>query len=133
MAAINSSWVEDSLGKVKSHTEESMSFRKADTILLIRNAYPITLGANLGTTVTALLAALAAGTISGLTIAITHTLFNLAAIAILYPWQRIRYIPVTLAGYLADVAVKNKLLALSYVLVVFILLPLAVIVVLSQG
>ena len=105
----------------------------ASGILLIRNAYPITLGANLGTTVTALLAALAAGTISGLTIAITHTLFNLAAIAILYPWQRIRYIPVTLAGYLADVAVKNKLLALSYVLVVFILLPLAVIVVLSQG
>ena len=103
----------------------------ASGILLVRNAYPITLGANLGTTVTALLAALAAGTISGLTIALTHTLFNLTAIIILYPWKKIRYIPVTLAGYLADVAVKRTALAVGYVVCVFILLPLTVIVLLS--
>jgi sodium-dependent phosphate cotransporter len=96
----------------------------ASGILAVRNAYPITLGANVGTTVTALLAALAAGTVGGLTIALTHLLFNLSAIVILYSWQKIRYIPVILAGYLADVAVKRTWLAVAYVVGVFILLPL---------
>ena len=45
----------------------------ASGVLLVRNAYPITLGANVGTTVTALLAALGTGQIDGLTIAVTHT------------------------------------------------------------
>lgn len=103
----------------------------ASGILLIRNAYPITLGANVGTTVTALLAALAAGTVDGLTIAITHLLFNLSAIALLYPWNKIRYVPVTLAGYLGDVAVKRTWLAVTYVIGVFIVLPLVGIVALS--
>ena len=103
----------------------------ASGVLLVRNAYPITLGANVGTTVTALLAALAAGTISGLTIALTHTLFNLTAIALLYPWKKIRYVPVTLAGYLADVAVRRPALAVGYVFVVFIVFPLIGIVALS--
>lgn len=103
----------------------------ASGILLVRNAYPITLGANVGTTVTALLAALAAGTVDGLTIALTHLLFNLSAIAILYPWTRIRYVPVTLAGYLGDVAVKRTWLAVTYVVGAFIVLPLVGIVALS--
>jgi sodium-dependent phosphate cotransporter len=103
----------------------------ASGILMIRNAYPITLGANIGTTVTAMLAALAAGTIGGLTIALTHLLFNISAIVILYPWNRIRYLPVTLAGYLADVAMKRTALAVGYVIGVFIVLPLVGILVLS--
>jgi sodium-dependent phosphate cotransporter len=103
----------------------------ASGILMIRNAYPITLGANIGTTVTAMLAALAAGTIGGLTIALTHLLFNISAIVILYPWNRIRYLPVTLAGYLADVAMKRTALAVGSVIGVFIVLPLVGILVLS--
>ncbi len=102
----------------------------ASGILLVRNAYPITLGANVGTTVTALLAALGAGTIDSLTIAVTHTLFNLAGILLIYPWPRIRYVPVRLAEQLADVAVGRRTLALAYVAVAFIVVPLIGIVVL---
>lgn len=102
----------------------------ASGILVVRNAYPITLGANIGTTITALLAALAAGSVDGLTIAFTHTLFNIAGILLIYPWPRIRYIPVVLAEGLAGLAVRRKSLALGYTFGMFVLLPLVGIVLL---
>lgn len=102
----------------------------ASGLLAVRNAYPITLGANIGTTVTALLAALGAGEIDGLTIAIVHTLFNTIAILLIYPIARIRYIPVTLAGKLADVAIARKQLAIAYVAVAFLVVPILGIVIL---
>ncbi len=97
----------------------------ASGILLVRNAYPITLGANIGTTVTALIAALGIGEVDGLTIAVTHTIFNTVAILLIYPWPKIRYIPVTLAEKLAELALRRKSLALGYTLVSFVLIPLA--------
>ncbi len=96
----------------------------ASGILLIDNAYPITLGANVGTTVTALLAALGSGTVDGLTIAITHTLFNLTGILLLYPLPQIRRVPIQLAEGLANVAMRNRSLAGAYLLVAFIFIPL---------
>jgi sodium-dependent phosphate cotransporter len=96
----------------------------ASGILMVRNAYPITLGANIGTTVTALLAALATGTVSGMEIALVHLLFNLSGIVLLYPIEKIRYIPVILAGRLANIAATRKWLAAAYVVTVFIAIPL---------
>lgn len=95
----------------------------ASGLLAVRNAYPITLGANVGTTVTALLAAFAAGTVSGLSIALVHTLFNLAAILILFPIPKIRWIPVHLAERLATLATRNRSLAIAYVAGAFIGVP----------
>lgn len=96
----------------------------ASGILLVRNAYPITLGANIGTTITALLAALASGTVSGMTIALVHLLFNVSGILIVYPWIKVRYIPVILADKLAGIAASRKWLAVAYVMVAFIAIPL---------
>jgi sodium-dependent phosphate cotransporter len=96
----------------------------ASGILLVRNAYPITLGANIGTTVTALLAALATGVVGGMTIAIVHLLFNVVGILILYPFPKFRYIPVTLAEKLASIAATRKPLAVVYVVGTFVVLPL---------
>jgi sodium-dependent phosphate cotransporter len=103
----------------------------ASGLLAVRNAYPITLGANVGTTVTALLAALAAGTVSGLSIAFVHTLFNLAAILILFPIPRIRWIPVHLARNLAILATRRRWLAVAYVAGAFIVVPLIGILILT--
>ncbi|TDI51497.1 MAG: sodium dependent phosphate transporter [Acidobacteria bacterium] len=103
----------------------------ASGILLVRNAYPITLGANIGTTVTAIIAALATGAVSGMTIALVHVLFNVTAILILYPWTKIRYVPVTLAEKLAGVAVQRRWVAVAYTVIVFIVIPLAGIVILT--
>ncbi len=102
----------------------------ASGVLLVRNAYPITLGANIGTTVTALLAALGAGAVDGLTIALTHTLFNVVAIALFYPLPQIRYIPVQAAEWLAGQAMAAKRWAFAYLLGMFVVLPLLGIVIL---
>ena len=93
-------------------------------IVSIQNIYPVTLGANVGTTITALLAALAAARPEALTIGLVHTLFNITAIAILYPITRIREIPIRLAEALARLAVTRQALAVAYVVTVFLIVPL---------
>jgi len=94
-------------------------------VVTLRNAYPVTLGANVGTTITALLAAMATGSTDALTIALVHTTFNVAGILILYvpPWWRDA--PIHAAERLAAIAVKRPAAALAYVIAVFIVLPLA--------
>jgi len=92
-------------------------------ILTLENAYPVTLGANVGTTITALLASLAAERREALTIALTHTLFNLCGIALLYPVPAIRRIPLILARRLAEAAQKHKQIVVMYVVGAFIALP----------
>src|SRR6056297_1569292 len=92
-------------------------------ILTLPNAYPITLGANVGTTITALLASLAVLRPEGLTIALVHTLFNITAIALIYPVRQVRYVPVKLAVRLADLAVAHRTVIVAYVLGLFVLIP----------
>lgn len=93
-------------------------------IITLENIYPVTLGANVGTTVTALLAALATGSVPALTVALAHAIFNIYGILLFYPIQIMRRIPLRLARSLADLAVRSKTLALGYVGVTFIVLPL---------
>ncbi|MBW3664560.1 MAG: Na/Pi symporter [Actinobacteria bacterium] len=99
-------------------------------VLTLPNAYPVTLGANVGTTVTALLASLAVELPAGLVIALVHTLFNVAGIALLYPLPGVRLIPVRLAEGLAEMAVRNRSMVVAYVLGTFVLVPMAGIVIL---
>jgi sodium-dependent phosphate cotransporter len=101
----------------------------ASGLLVVGNAYPITLGANVGTTITALLAAFAAGTVDGLTIALVHLLFNLLGILILYPIPKIRGIPIALADRLARIAMNRKWVTVAYVAGAFVALPILIIVV----
>ncbi|MEX2527346.1 MAG: Na/Pi symporter [Gemmatimonadota bacterium] len=93
-------------------------------VLTLRSAYPITVGANIGTTITGLLASLAVLRPEGLTIALVHTLFNLTATAaILFtPW--VRDVPIRLAESMADLAVKRHSLVAAYVLGLFVVIPL---------
>ena len=93
-------------------------------ILTLRNAYPVTLGANVGTTITALLAALATSRPEALTIALVHTLFNAGGILLLYPIRSLRQIPIRGAETLARLAVDRRLLAVAYVMGMFIIVPL---------
>ncbi|MCH7715572.1 MAG: Na/Pi symporter [Gemmatimonadetes bacterium] len=95
-------------------------------ILTLTQAFPITLGANIGTTITALLAALAVtgpNAAAGLTIALVHLLFNLTGTVMIYPVVQIRNIPLMAARKLADVAVTSRKWALLYVALLFYGLP----------
>lgn len=91
-----------------------------------RQLYPFTLGANIGTTITALLAATAisgAGAQLALTIALVHVLFNLFAVVFIYGLPFLRDLPVRAAEGLARIGSENKLLALGYVAGLFFALP----------
>jgi sodium-dependent phosphate cotransporter len=91
-------------------------------VVRLEKIFPVTLGANVGTTVTALLASLA-GDSRGLTIALVHLLFNVTGILIVYPLKPIRNIPMLLARKLADAAVRSKRNAIFFVVGLFYILP----------
>jgi sodium-dependent phosphate cotransporter len=95
-------------------------------VLTLRQAFPVTLGANVGTTVTALLAALAAtdeNARAGLVIALVHLNFNVTATVLVYPYEPIRAIPMRFARGLADLAVRSRVVAISYVVALFYVVP----------
>ncbi len=92
-------------------------------VLQLRNAYPVTLGANVGTTITALLASLATGSVDSLTVALVHTTFNVLGILFLYVIPVARDVPIRLAEGLADLAVQRRQWAVGYVVIVFIVIP----------
>lgn len=92
-------------------------------ILSLEQIFPYTLGANIGTTVTALMASLAtisAGNFGGVTVAFTHLFFNIFGIAIIYP---LRFIPIGLAREMGARAAENRLVPLLYIIVVFFYIP----------
>lgn len=94
--------------------------------LTTRQIYPLTLGANVGTTVTALIAAMAVtgdGAKLALTIALVHTLFNVFGILIIYGLPFLRSLPLIGAETLAKVAAERKIYAVAWVLTVFIIIP----------
>ena len=93
-------------------------------VLTLPNAFPIMLGANIGTTVTGLIASMATDSPQGLTIALVHTLFNVAGVLLFYPIPAIRAIPMRLAEGLAELAARNVLWLVAYVLGVFVIIPL---------
>jgi solute carrier family 34 (sodium-dependent phosphate cotransporter) len=96
-------------------------------VLTLKNAFPVTLGANLGTTVTALLASVAADSPNALIIALTHVTFNVLGILIFYPLPRLREIPLRLASRTAGAAIEHKSLVMVYLVGFFIVAPLGII------
>ncbi|MFH1730520.1 MAG: Na/Pi symporter [Planctomycetota bacterium] len=91
-------------------------------IVTVTQIFPITIGANIGTTVTALIAALAAGG-AGVTIAIVHCLFNIFGMLLFYPIPAIRRLPVAAAERIGAFAANSRKLALVYVFAVFYGVP----------
>ena len=95
-------------------------------VITLRQAFPITIGANVGTTVTALLAALAAtgaNAGAGITIALVHFLFNVSATLLIYPVAKVRNIPLAGARWFAGKAVQSRRLAVVLVFAFFYGLP----------
>lgn len=100
-------------------------------ILSLKRCFPFTLGANIGTTCTALLASLAtvgagnagANTI-GVTAAFAHLTFNILGIAVFYP---LRIIPITGATYLSTLATRSKIWPFVFIISVFFLIPFLII------
>ncbi|MFO7847735.1 MAG: hypothetical protein R6V27_14305 [Balneolaceae bacterium] len=98
-------------------------------VMTMKQVYPFTLGGNLGTTVTAILAATA---ITGPTailafqIALLHLLFNLSAILLIFSTPFLRKIPPTIAETMALKTQTSKWFVGAYIFTLFFLVPLCV-------
>lgn len=95
-------------------------------VMTLAQIYPITLGANLGTTITALLASMAvSGESTGAArqIAIVHLLFNIGGMLVWYVPRPLRGIPIRLAERLSRFAAAKRGWAIAYVVGVFYGLP----------
>lgn len=96
-------------------------------ILTLVQIFPYTLGANIGTTITAILAALALGAPEAVAVAFAHLLFNVFGIAVVWPVPAVRRVPIRLAEGLASIAVSYRWLAIVYVLTAFYIVPFGII------
>ena len=95
-------------------------------IVSLRQIYPFTLGANIGTTVTALLAALTLN-VTALVAAFAHLFFNLAGILLIYLNPLLSNIPLRAAEWVAEKSYKNKFIPIIYLIIFFFILPLTII------
>ncbi|MBN1694807.1 Na/Pi symporter [candidate division WOR-3 bacterium] len=95
----------------------------------IEKVFPYTLGANLGTTVTAILAALVTGNVNAITVALCHSIFNAFGITVWYP---LRKIPISMAKKLGTLSGKKRLLAFIYIVAIFIITPVIAIFVIGR-
>jgi len=105
-------------------------------ILSLRQIFPFTLGANVGTTVTALIAATAGAktdilAAAALQIALVHLFFNISATFAIYGAPPLRNFCLSAAEWLANLTLRNRLLALAYMVGVYFVLPGALLLVLS--
>jgi len=94
-------------------------------LVSLERAYPLTLGSNIGTTTTSLLAVLAAGgnhAQEAVQIALVHLMFNITGILLFYPIPFMRF-PITLAQTLGETTSKYRWFALVYLLGMFFVFP----------
>uniref|UniRef100_A0A8D0B3P8 Sodium-dependent phosphate transport protein 2B n=1 Tax=Salvator merianae TaxID=96440 RepID=A0A8D0B3P8_SALMN len=97
-------------------------------VVSIERAYPLTLGSNIGTTTTAILAALASPGSRlkhSLQIALCHFFFNVSGIILFYPIPFTR-LPIRLSKALGNITAKYRWFAIFYLLLCFLLIPLGV-------
>lgn len=94
----------------------------ASGILTIETIYPITIGANIGTTVTAILASFATGNIVAISVAFSHFVFNIIGL-FFYSIPILRKIPMALAKWMGNLAYKKRRYAFIYALTLYFLIP----------
>ena len=95
-------------------------------VLKVERMYPTVLGANIGTCITGVLAALAADPEKialTLQVAYAHLFFNLSGIFIWYGIWPLRAIPINAAKYLGDTTAQYRWFALVYLAVCFFIVP----------
>jgi sodium-dependent phosphate cotransporter len=92
--------------------------------LPLEDMLPLTLGANIGTTCTALLASIVIGTQAAVQIALCHLCFNIIGILIWYPVPRMRQVPVDAAKWMGSMTMSLRWFPIAYIVTAFFLVPL---------
>eukprot|EP00092_Neocalanus_flemingeri_P038286 GFUD01041673.1.p1 GENE.GFUD01041673.1~~GFUD01041673.1.p1 ORF type:complete len:543 (-),score=130.41 GFUD01041673.1:76-1704(-) len=93
-------------------------------LVSLERAYPLTLGSNIGTTITSLLAALASKghQKEAIQIALVHLCFNITGILLFYPIPFMRW-PIGLAQHFGDITSMYRWFSIAYLLLMFFIFP----------
>ncbi|WP_338374665.1 Na/Pi symporter [Marivirga tractuosa] len=92
----------------------------------LKQSFTFILGANIGTTITALVAALFKSE-AAVSIALVHLFFNLIGVLIFLPFPIIRNIPVQMAKSFGRLAMKFRIAGFAYIIFTFFLIPFVLI------
>ncbi|MFN8886009.1 MAG: Na/Pi symporter [Cyclobacteriaceae bacterium] len=103
----------------------------AKKVVKLKSAVPFILGANIGTTITAFIAA-TLNSNAAISIAIAHFLFNFIGVMIFLPIPYIKDLPLKLANGLGRLTLRHRLIGFSYLLFTFFFIPFLLIY-LSKG
>lgn len=115
-AAIHSSSVTTSLSVLLASTQK----------ISPKKIFPYIIGANVGTTITALMAAIGRSE-SAIAIALCHLFFNLGGAIIFFPLPKLRDFPMQVARWTATMAYRYFAFGFLYMLLIFFVLPFLVI------
>ncbi|WP_026952948.1 Na/Pi symporter [Algoriphagus mannitolivorans] len=88
----------------------------------LAKSFPFIIGANIGTTITAVIASLYKSE-AAIALAIVHILFNSIGALIFLPFPEIRKIPVRMASFMGKKSVDNRILGFAYILLMFFIIP----------
>lgn len=92
----------------------------------LQKAFPFIIGSNIGTTITALIAALFKSE-AAVSIALVHLLFNFIGVLIFLPFPPIRKIPVLLAARFGRLTQNNRIWGFLYIILMFFIIPFVLI------
>lgn len=94
-------------------------------LIPLNDMFPLTLGANIGTTITGIMSAtvVTSNPVAAWQVAFAHLLFNLFGIIMWYPIKVTRRIPLQMATYLGDQTLKNKSFPIMYTVTTFFIVP----------
>jgi len=98
----------------------------AKKVVRLRSAVPFILGANIGTTITAFIAAMFNSN-AAISIAIAHFLFNFIGVIIFFPIPYVKEIPINLANGLGRLTLRYRLAGFLYLLLTFFFIPFSLI------
>jgi len=91
--------------------------------LTLEGMLPLTLGANIGTTLTGVLAALVGDSSLGFQLAMVHVFYNIFGVLMFYPIPKIRALPIGAARKLGDLAATYKAFPIFYIFMLFLVYP----------
>ncbi|MEQ9465993.1 MAG: Na/Pi symporter [Ekhidna sp.] len=92
----------------------------------IKKAFQFIMGANIGTTITALLAAIFQSE-AAISLALVHLLFNLTGVIVFFLIPYVSQVPIYLAKQMGRITMKVRLVGFAYILIAFFLLPFTLI------
>lgn len=88
----------------------------------LAKSFPFIIGANIGTTITAIIAAMYK-TEAAIALAFAHVLFNSIGALIFLPFPEVRQIPVKLAEWMGNNSVRYRIFGFAYILLTFFIIP----------